>query len=745
MTNHPMQGERSAATEPESEVAGNPALLAAVRSSGLLDTSADETFDRITRLAVQAVRAPAAFISFIDGDRERYKSTCGVGEPLASTRELAGRTFSHDAVQSVEPLVIPDAMADPRYEDVDAVHSLGIGAYVGVPLVVGGEAIGALSAIDSSPREWTSRDVAALKDLAAVAQTEIERRMTTGDAQDGGRERQDDRADTILASISDAFFALDREWRFTYVNDRAQQLLARQREELLGRSLWEAFEPVVGSGFETSYRRAMATGQVVVFEEHYPPLDGWFEVRAYPSADGLSVYFQDVTERHAAEVQRAQILARAEGAEDAANRANAAKSEFLATMSHELRTPLNAILGYTNLLELEISGGVNPEQRLHLARLRASGEHLLTLVNDVLDISKLEAGEMTLASDVGKADDVVVAAMTLSAPAAETRGVRLVHVPPHADEVAYVGDEMRVRQILVNLVSNAVKFTDPGGKVRITTGETHAPPPHTRLTGEGPWASIEVCDTGIGIAPEYQATVFEPFKQVVAGRTRTRGGTGLGLAISRRLARQMGGDIVLASEPGVGSTFTVWLPAAGVNGGVDETGEERGARARRSASAHRVRGLAEIAEHLRDEIEGILETVVTRIRVTPLVRARVGRLTKADLEDHNLSFLANVIQSLAIVEQVGGIESDLMEDGMHIQAFIARAHGAQRARLDWTEPLLADEYAYLEEELAGRIGLLGMDDPDEGTLAIGIVTRLLMHARTASIEGFRAHPLQPSP
>lgn len=149
-----------------------------------------------------------------------------------------------------------------------------------------------------------------------------------------------------------------------------------------------------------------------------------------------------------------------------------------------------------------------------------------------------------------------------------------------------------------------------------------------------------------------------------------------------------------------------------------------------------MRGLTEIGAKLRDDVEQIMEAVITRVRADVSFKSTQS-LSQADLEDHTLSFLANTVQSLIIVDQTGGIESPLMEDGMHIQQFIARSHGAQRARLGWTEAHVASEYAFVEEELAGRISLLGTEDPDDATLAIGILARLIVHARNAAIKGFR--------
>ncbi len=154
----------------------DPARLAAVRATGLLDSEVEEVFDRLTRLAVRLLGVPAAFISLVDAERDFYKSACGFGEPLASARELAGPTFCHYTVQRTTPLVIPDISADPVYRDVPTVQTLGVAAYVGVPLIIDGQPIGAFCAIDSRPRAWTPEEVEVLVELAASAQREVELR-----------------------------------------------------------------------------------------------------------------------------------------------------------------------------------------------------------------------------------------------------------------------------------------------------------------------------------------------------------------------------------------------------------------------------------------------------------------------------------------------------------------------------------------------------------------------------------------
>jgi signal transduction histidine kinase len=232
----------------------------------------------------------------------------------------------------------------------------------------------------------------------------------------------------------------------------------------------------------------------------------------------------------------------------AAEDANRAKSAFLAVMSHELRTPLNAIGGYVQLMEMGIHGPVTDAQREALGRVERSQKHLLRLINDVLNLARIESGrvEYTL-------EDVDLAALMADVtpmvePQIAAKGLALeIHVPPGTVARA---DREKVQQIVINLLSNALKFTPVGGRVRVEAG---------RAADAAVWLAVE--DTGIGIPEDKQPSVFDPFVQVDMSRTRRSEGSGLGLAISRDLARGMGGDLRLESTPGVGSTFTLTLPA----------------------------------------------------------------------------------------------------------------------------------------------------------------------------------------
>jgi signal transduction histidine kinase len=248
----------------------------------------------------------------------------------------------------------------------------------------------------------------------------------------------------------------------------------------------------------------------------------------------------------------ASARAHAEIARHDAEEANAAKTAFLATMSHELRTPLNAIAGYTELLGMGIHGPVTPAQHAALARIQHSSQHLLGLINDILNFARLETGRVEFdlsPTPLRGAFDFVIEVMTQ-----QVAGKELTLDHSSCDPGLLVRADLdKVRQILLNLFTNAVKFTAARG--RITSW--------TEIDGDARIVRVRVRDTGIGIAPAFLARIFDPFVQLDRRHSRPAEGTGLGLAISRDLARGMGGDLKVASEVGVGSTFTLELPLVG--------------------------------------------------------------------------------------------------------------------------------------------------------------------------------------
>ena len=227
--------------------------------------------------------------------------------------------------------------------------------------------------------------------------------------------------------------------------------------------------------------------------------------------------------------------------------ANRHKSEFLANVSHELRTPLNAIIGFSEVLLEKMFGELNEKQNEYVDDILSSGRHLLSLINDILDLAKIEAGRMELELTKFDLPSAVENALILVRERVSRRGIKLERM---IDEKLseFVGDERKIKQVLLNLLSNAVKFTPEGGKIHV----------EARLTDGS--VIVSVADTGIGVAPEDQETIFEEFRQVGTTYAHKREGTGLGLTLTRKFVEMHGGKIWVESEVGKGSKFTFTLP-----------------------------------------------------------------------------------------------------------------------------------------------------------------------------------------
>ncbi|HEX8914356.1 MAG TPA: PAS domain S-box protein, partial [Humisphaera sp.] len=348
----------------------------------------------------------------------------------------------------------------------------------------------------------------------------------------------------------------DRQMRYLVASRRWSTDYGLAGQDLIGRSHYDVF-PDLPARYRAIHDRCLAGEPSVAEEDCFVRADGervWIKWDIQPwreaggEVGGLVMFTEVITAR-----KQAEDALRA--ARDAADAANRAKSEFLANMSHEIRTPMTAILGFVDLLA-DGAAGADPADRAEHARtIRRNGEHLLAILNDILDLSKIEAGRLTVERVPLAPAAVAADAAELLASRAAERGVALrLDLSPDLPAAA-LGDPLRLRQVLLNLVSNAVKFTPPGGAVTLRA----APEPAPAAGGE-PSVRFEVADTGVGIPADRLPRLFQPFSQVDASTTRQFGGTGLGLAICKRLAEAMGGSIGVDSAVGRGSTFTVVVP-----------------------------------------------------------------------------------------------------------------------------------------------------------------------------------------
>ncbi|MBI5667302.1 MAG: PAS domain S-box protein [Chloroflexi bacterium] len=366
--------------------------------------------------------------------------------------------------------------------------------------------------------------------------------------------------DAVIEGMTDGMIVLDGQSRVVDLNAAAQQVIQRPSGDIIGQPISQVIgllshQPEL---IERYRSQDMMQGEIVIGENGS---QRFLDVRVSALKDrqgrltGRVVVFRDITDRKQAEQQiQAQNEALVKANEELAlarkqaEQATQLKSQFLATMSHELRTPLNAVIGYTEIQLAGMTGPLTPEQEEYQTRVLANAEHLLALINDVLDLSKIEAGRMDLSPKPFNVADWVREIALQNQVLADEKGLRFVvelddHLP-----ACVTGDHARLKQVVINLLSNAFKFTE-AGEVRLQV---------SRNDRES-WKII-VSDTGIGIPAHAQDTVFEEFRQLDSTSRRQYSGTGLGLAIVRRLVLMMGGSIRLKSETGKGSTFSITLP-----------------------------------------------------------------------------------------------------------------------------------------------------------------------------------------
>jgi PAS domain S-box-containing protein len=516
----------------------------------LLDTLSDLSAELELSKLFQAVLERAAALLGVSGgelaifDEARQElviiANFNTGTVSTGTRLKVGEGAMGHVARTLEPLVIPDyqtwAGRSAQYAQVDA-HAVAV-----VPLLIRGRLVGALSVWHADPRRsFGGGDLRLVNLFAPQAAIAIENARLYSAAQ-----HQKQYFEELVKNNPVAIVALDNAHNIVSINPAFERLFGYAEDEVVGRNLDSLITTEEMRREAVGYTQQAADHHAVKVVRQRLRRDGTLvdvEVLAVPvtvggERVGVMGLYHDITEL---------LLAR-----QAAEAANSAKSQFLASMSHELRTPLNAIIGYSEMLEEEAADSGQDGFVPDLQKIRAAGRHLLSLINDILDLSKIEAGKLELFLETFDVRQVVGEVATTIAPLVEKNGNRLEI--RCADGVGRMHSDLtRTRQVLLNLLSNACKFTQ-GGTIALAADRE-------RTDDGGEWVVLRVSDSGIGMTPEQMARLFEAFAQAEASTARNYGGTGLGLAITRRFSRMMGGDVTVESRPGAGSTFTVRLPA----------------------------------------------------------------------------------------------------------------------------------------------------------------------------------------
>lgn len=561
------------------------AALSQINQGIVLSPNRDALFSRICEALVAHGGFQMAWIGWRPSPHARLEPVAVSGSAAECIDRIAahgndsyqGREIWRTVFDDGAPLICNNLKSDaasPGWGAEPGRH--GLLAAAAVPIREQGAVRGVLNVYANETGFFRDKEIALLREAAQDVSYALdkfalaeERRRAEAVA---AKETEFSRA--MIDSTPGILYFYDERGKFLRWNQNFEDASGYSGEEIASMHPVQFFPDEYRTALDHGIARVFETGQASI-EAPFLTKDGtripYFFTGRRVVYDGLNCLVGmgiDISERKEAEVALRELnenlenmvaerTAELHAAVARAEAADRLKSAFLATMSHELRTPLNSIIGFTGIVLQELAGPLTSEQRKQLGMVQDSARHLLDLINDVLDISKIEAGQLEVRAEPFDLQACIDRVVALTRPQADSKHLELsTEAPPSLPGM--VGDPRRVQQVLINLLSNAVKFTEQGGvtlKVDLLNDSDEPPDATSR-----PMVRFRVYDTGIGIAPEDLSALFQPFHQVDTGLTRQHEGTGLGLAICRRLTELMGGQITAASRPGKGSEFTVTLP-----------------------------------------------------------------------------------------------------------------------------------------------------------------------------------------
>ena len=468
----------------------------------------------------------------------------------------------HWFVERKEPVIIYDLIQDPRVQvHRKLIRDNRLTSYLGVPLVAQDETLGVLHIMTCKPKVFAEEDVDFFQTLAGQAAVALKNALLFQQALESER-----RYRGLFDNISEGICRVSSTGRLLVANPAMAEMLGYSSPEELVSAAKNLDDFYVDPNARREFWRLLEQKcRVRKFEALVRKKDGstlWIseDAKAVRDEKGRVLFYdaiwsdiskdkqiEEERQRHLTELEE-KVRQRTEElklALDAAEEASRAKSDFLTSMSHELRTPLTAIIGFSEILLGEFAGKLNEKQRQYVNYILESGSHLLSLINDILDLSKVEAGKMELKTSKVRVGEILEGSLSMIRDSCQREGISLeLRALPEAADLEITADPRRLKQIMHNLLSNAVKFTPKGGSIKVEAER------------EGDELVISVTDTGIGIPPEEQERIFEKFHQV-----NDAPGTGLGLALTRKLVEMHGGRIWVESEgKGKGSRFSFTLP-----------------------------------------------------------------------------------------------------------------------------------------------------------------------------------------